>query len=103
MPAQIVVAYRMPADPKAFDEYYYGTHVPLAWKIPGIRKYQVSRGPIVTPAGPSPYHLIATLTFDGMADIQQAFGSPEGQAAVADVQKLATGGDEMNFFESGEL
>ena len=32
-----------------------------------------------------------------------AFGSPEGQAAVADVQKFATGGVEMNFFEAGEV
>ena len=103
MPAQIIVAYRMPADPRAFDRYYFETHVPFAWKIPGIRKYQVSRGPVATPAGPSPFHLIATLTFDSVAAIQNAFASPEGQAAVADVQKFATGGVEMNFFESDEV
>ena len=103
MAAQIIVCYRTPTDPKAFDKYYFDVHVPLAWKIPGVRKYQVSRGPIVTPAGPSPFHLIATLTFDNLAAIQSAFGSPEGQAAVADVQKFATGGVEMNFFEAGEV
>lgn len=103
MPAQIIVSYRMPADPKAFDKYYFDTHVPIAQKIPGVRKYQVSRGPVVTPAGPSPFHLIATLTFDSVTDIQNAFGSPEGQAAMADVQKFATAGVEMNFFESGEV
>jgi len=103
VPAQIIVAYKTPADAKAFDAYYFGKHVPIAWKIPGIRKYQVSRGPVVTPAGPSPFHLVATLTFDSLADIQQAFGSPEGQAAMADVQKFATAGVEMNFFESTEL
>ena len=103
MPAQIIVAYRTPADPGVFDKYYFETHVPLAWKIPGIRKYQVSRGPVAAPAGPSPFHLIATLTFDSVAAIQNAFASPEGQAAVADVQKFATGGVEMNFFESGEV
>ena len=103
VPAQIIVAYRTPADPRAFDKYYFETHVPIAWKIPGVCKYHVSRGPIATPAGPSPYHLIATLTFDSVADIQKAFASPEGQAAAADVQKFATGGVEMNFFESGTV
>ncbi len=103
MPAQIIVSYKTPADPKAFDKYYFESHVPIAKKIPGVRKYQVSRSPIVTPAGPSPLHLIATLTFDNLAAIQSAFGSPEGQAAMADVQKFATGGVEMNFFESDEV
>lgn len=103
MTAQIVVCYRTPTDPKAFDKHYFDVHVPLAWKIPGVRKYQVSRGPVITPAGPSPFHLIATLTFDDVAAIQNAFGSPEGQAAVVDVQKFATGGVEMNFFEAGEV
>ena len=41
--------------------------------------------PVATPAGPSAYHLIATLTFDNIAAIQNAFGTPEGQAAAADV------------------
>ena len=103
MAAPIIVCYRTPPDPKAFDKYYFDVHVPLAKKIPGVRKYQVSRGPVATPAGPSPFHLIATLTFDDVAAIQSAFGSPEGQAAVADVQKFATAGVEMNFFEAGEV
>lgn len=103
MAAQIIVCYRTPPDPKAFDKYYFDVHVPLAKKIPGVRKYQVSRGPVATPAGPSPFHLIATLTFDDVAAIQSAFGSPEGQAAVADVQKFGTAGVEMNFFEAGDV
>jgi uncharacterized protein (TIGR02118 family) len=61
-------------------------------KIPGVRKYEISKGPVATPAGPSGYHLVATLQFDDLAAIQKAFGSAEGQAAVADVQTFATGG-----------
>ena len=49
----------------------------------------------MTPAGPSAFHLIATLDFDDMASIQAAFGSPEGQAAAADIQNFATGGADM--------
>ena len=75
--AQVVVTYKMPKDTAAFDRYYAETHIPLAKKMPGLRKYQISKGPIATPAGPSGIHLIATLTFDNMAAIGAAFGSAE--------------------------
>lgn len=101
--AQLIVTYKTPKDPAAFDRYYFETHVPLAKKIPGLRKYQLSKGAIATPGGPSSFHMIATLTFDSLAEIQAAFGSPEGQVAAADVAKFATGGVEMNFFDTREL
>jgi uncharacterized protein (TIGR02118 family) len=56
--------YKTPKDPAAFDAYYAGTHIPIAKKIPGLRRYEVSRGEVLSPAGASPYHLIATLNFD---------------------------------------
>ena len=32
----------------AFDKHYFEAHVPIAKKIPGLRKYEVSRGPVAT-------------------------------------------------------
>ena len=55
---------------------------------------------MATPAAPSNYHLVAILQFDDMAAIQRAFASPEGQAAVADVQTFATGGVDILMFDS---
>jgi uncharacterized protein (TIGR02118 family) len=101
--ADLVVLYKTPTDPAAFDKYYFETHIPLAKKLPGLRKYAVSKGPIATPGGPSPLHLIATLTFDSMAAIGAAFASPEGKVTAADVPKFATGGVEMSFFETAEV
>jgi uncharacterized protein (TIGR02118 family) len=46
------------------------------------------------------YHLVAILQFDDVAAIQKAFASPQGQAAVADVQTFATGGVDIYLFES---
>ena len=97
--ARLVVTYKTPKDKAAFDKHYFENHVPLAKTIPGLRKFEVSQGPIVTPAGPSSLHLIATLHFDDLAAIQRAFASPEGQAAGADVQSFATGGVDMILFE----
>jgi uncharacterized protein (TIGR02118 family) len=101
--ADLVVLYKTPTDPAAFDKYYFDHHIPLAKKLPGLRKYTVSKGPIATPGGPSPLHLIATLTFDSVAAIGAAFASPEGKAAAADVPKFATGGADLNFFEAAEV
>lgn len=101
--AELVVLYKTPTDPAAFDKYYAETHIPLAKKLPGLKKYTVSKGPVATPAGPSQYHLIATLSFDSLADIQTAFGSPEGKAAAADVPKFASGGVEMQMFDSKDV
>jgi uncharacterized protein (TIGR02118 family) len=101
--AQLVVMYKTPTDPAAFDDHYFGKHVPIAKRIPGLRNYDVSRGPVATPAGPSAYHLVAVLEFDDLAAIQNAFASPEGQAAVADVQSFATGGVEMVMYETRRI
>jgi uncharacterized protein (TIGR02118 family) len=101
--AELVVLYKTPKDKAAFDKHYSETHIPLAKKIPGLRKYQLSKGAIATPAGPSGLYLVATLTFDSLADIQAAFASPQGQAAAADLPNFATGGAELHFFETREV
>jgi uncharacterized protein (TIGR02118 family) len=99
--ARLVVLYMTPKDVAAFDQYYFETHVPLAKKIPGLRKYEVSAGGVGSPAGESGVHLIATLEFDDMAAIGAAFASAEGQAAAANLQVFAPGdGAKMFMFEN---
>ena len=100
--ARLLVMYKTPRDAAAFDKHYADVHVPLAKKIPGLRKFEMSRGPIATPGGPSGYHRISILQFDDMAAIQKAFASPEGQAAAADAQALATGGVDFFMFDSSD-
>jgi uncharacterized protein (TIGR02118 family) len=101
--SRLVVVYRTPTDGAAFDRYYFETHVPLAKKTPGLRKYEVSNGPVGAPAGASNVHLIATLHFDDLASVKNAFGSAEGAAAAQDLRNFATGGVDMFFFESREV
>ena len=101
--AELVVLYKTPKDTAAFDKYYFETHVPLAKKLPGLKKYAVSKGPVATPGGPSQFHLIAILTFDSMGDMQKAFGSAEGKATGADVPKFASGGADILIFDTKEV
>jgi uncharacterized protein (TIGR02118 family) len=101
--ADLVVLYKTPNDAAAFDKYYFESHIPIAKKLPGLRKYRVTKGPVATPGGPSNLHLIAVLSFDNMAAIKAAFASAEGNAAAADLPKFATGGVEMHFSETAEV
>jgi len=82
--AKMIVIYKTPADPAAFDRHYFGTHVPLAKTLPGLRKYEVSRGPIALPTAGPGIHFVATLHFDDLAAIRTAFASPQGQACATD-------------------
>jgi uncharacterized protein (TIGR02118 family) len=98
MPATLLVMYGTPTDPAAFSKAY-AAHIPMTQKIPGLRTFEVSHGPIGTPAGSAPYETIALLTFDSMADLQAGLNSPEGQAAVAHAQEIATGGLSVLIYE----
>lgn len=101
--AKLVSLYNHPTDPAAFDEYLRSTHIPIAKKIPGLRSLEISTGGVFTPQGPAPYHLVGVLSFDSMAELQSALGSPEGQAAAADVPNFATGGATILVFDSEQV
>jgi len=101
--AKLVALYKKPTDAAAFNAYYYSTHVSIAKKISGLRRYEVSTGPVATPQGDSMYHLAAILSFDSMAAIQQALNSPEGQAAAGDLANFAQAGVELLIFESKDV
>lgn len=101
-PAQMVVIYKRPSDVDAFERHYFETHIPLAKKIPGLRKYEVSTGPITTVAGPTNAHLIGVVHFDDLEALKAGFASPEGRAAAADRQLYAPddSGVQMLVFET---
>ena len=101
--AKLLALYKKPANVQAFDDYYYSTHVPIAKKVPGLRRYEVNVGPVVTPAGDSPFHLIATLTFDSLGALQQALGSPEGAAAAGDLANFGQAGVDLLIFDSKDI
>jgi len=98
--AKLVALYKKPADVAAFDAYYFSTHVPTAKKVPGLRRYDVSTGPVASAQGESPYHLIALLEFDSLAAIQAGLGSPEGKATAADLANFAQAGVDLLMFDT---
>jgi uncharacterized protein (TIGR02118 family) len=101
--AFIVAVYKKPKSAEAFNGYYFGKHVPIAKKLPGLRSYRVSDGAVGLPADPGGVHLVALLEFDSAEAIQRAFASPEGQATVADLANFADGGVDVMTFASKEV
>ncbi|MFZ0500136.1 MAG: EthD family reductase [Steroidobacteraceae bacterium] len=103
--ARMVVIYRTPKNVEAFDRHYFETHIPLAKKIPGLRKYEVSRGPVTVLAGSPDVYLVGTVYFDDLEAMKKAFASAEGQAAAADRQIYAPDdtGVQMFLFDDTEV
>ena len=103
--ARMVVIYRTPKDVEAFDRHYFEIHVPLAKRIPGLRKYEISRGPVTVLAGSPDVYLIGTVHFDDLEAMKEAFASPEGRATAADRQIYAPddSGVQMFLFDDLEV
>ena len=101
--AKLIALYKTPADPAAFDRYYRDVHTPIAKTVPGLRALEITRGGVHMLGGPSPYYLIAVLTFDSVAAIQAAMSTPEGQATAADLGNFASGGVDVLFAETKEI
>jgi uncharacterized protein (TIGR02118 family) len=89
---KVTILYNHPNDPETFEQYYAQTHLPLASKMQGITRLELTRfGP--GPDGTKPaYYRMAELYFPSEDQLQTTLGSAEGQAAVADLSNFATGG-----------
>ena len=88
---RLIVLYRQPEDPEAFDAHYRDVHTPLVRAYPNLRELRTT-----TPAGvggrPSPYHLMAEMTFDSRADLDAALSSEAGIASGRDLRNFAAAG-----------
>jgi len=97
---KFVVMYGQPEDPAAFDEHYAAKHIPLVDKIPNLRRFESGKV-LGTPDGSAPpFYYLAELWFDDAAALQASFGTPEGEAAGADVETFATGGATVMIAEA---
>lgn len=85
---KLVALYKKPADVDAFETHYREIHAPLARKMPGLRKLEVSHM-TGSPGGEPKFHMMAELYFDDKAAMMTALGSDEGKAAAKDVMGFA--------------
>lgn len=89
---KITVLYGHPASAEDFEKYYAETHMPLAEKMQGVVRAELTKF-LAGPDGARPaFYRMAELYFANQAQMHETLGSPEGQATVADLPKFATGG-----------
>ena len=80
----VVAVNRRPAlTTEEFRAQFYSTHIPLLRQLPGLRRLVVNFA-LPGPDGEPAYDGFGEDWFDSVEAMQQAFGSPAGQAVMAD-------------------
>ena len=87
--ARMLVIYRTPKNTEAFNDHYFKVHVPLAKQLPGLVRYETSKGDIIGLAGATDPYLVAELHFESLGAIKSAFASELGKSLAADRRELA--------------
>jgi len=95
---KLVALYRKPADVTAFEKHYVEIHAPLARKMPGLQKLEVSHM-TGSPGGEPKFYMMAEMYFETKEAMFAALGSAEGKAAAKDVMSFAGDIIHMMFAE----
>jgi uncharacterized protein (TIGR02118 family) len=99
---KLVVLIRRSDDPETLERRWSEEFVPLAEKMPGLRRVVVSRV-VGGPAAPPGIQLIHEFLFADLEALLQAMVSPEGQAAGRVLMGIASREAELIFAEHLEM
>ena len=99
---KLLIVLRGRSDADELERRWSEDFVPLAEKMPGLRRVMVGR---VTgsPAGGAETLLVHELLFDDFASLQAAMTSPAGQAAGSALIQFAGAKAELLFAEHLEM
>ena len=92
MSVKLTVVYDNPTDPEAFEHHYKAVHLPLAMKVPDVRRAELAKVFPKEDGSPTPAYRTADLYFDSYENACAAVATPEGQAAIKDAVQIGTGG-----------
>lgn len=94
---KLVALYGQPADPAAFEDAYFRTHVPLIKKVPGLQDIEVSR--FTRSLMGEGFHMMAVMSFEDEDSLKAAMRSAEMQAAGENLNSFAEGLVTLMFAE----
>jgi uncharacterized protein (TIGR02118 family) len=91
VPVRLIALYSQPDDTDAFDAHYRDVHSPIVRRYPRIRSIRLTKadgvgGRLAT------YYLLAEMTFDSRADLDEALASDAGQQSARDLRNFAAAG-----------
>ena len=92
---KLTVLYGQPKSPEAFEKYYAQTHMPIAAKMQGVRRIELSKVTGTVDGSAPAFYRLADLYFDDLGHMKRVMATPEGKATAADLANFATGGVTM--------
>jgi uncharacterized protein (TIGR02118 family) len=95
--AKMTAIYKIPKDIEFFEKHYFEVHIPLAKQLPGLIKYEINDGKIVSTTGHSETYRIANLYFESMEAMMKAFQTEIGQQCAAD-RKILASNEEVQIY-----
>ncbi len=95
--AKMTAIYKMPKDIEFFEKHYFNVHIPLAKQLPGLIKYEINDGQVISITGHSETYRIANLYFESMDALMKAFQSEVGQQCAAD-RKILAGNEDVQIY-----
>ncbi|CAN5743231.1 EthD family reductase [soil metagenome] len=89
---KLTVLYGHPTDDSVFEDYYANTHMPIAGKMTGFTRLELSKFFPSPDGSKAAYYRMAEFWFETPEALQETMSSAEGQATSADLPNFATGG-----------
>ncbi len=77
-----------PQDVEAFEEFYHQVHGPMAARVPGVQKLELSRTCDGFAGEPSPFYRVAEMWFHDRPAMDRATLSPEWAELAANAGLL---------------
>jgi len=88
---RLIALYDQPEDPAAFDAHYRTTHEPIVRRYPNLRGIRLTRTDGVG-GRPAAFYLMAEMSFDSRADLDEALASDAGRESGRDLHNFAQAG-----------
>lgn len=95
--AKMTVIYKTPKDKVFFERHYFEVHVPLAKQLPGLIKYEINDGPVISLTGHSEVYRVANLYFNSLEAMMESFKSEIGQKCAVD-RRIFASDDEVQIY-----
>lgn len=95
--SKLIALFKQPADPTAFDQAYFNTHLPLIAKVPGLNKTVITR--FTRTLQGEGFYLMTEMVFDDREALKTGMKSPEMAAAGANLNTFAAGLTTLMFAE----
>jgi uncharacterized protein (TIGR02118 family) len=88
---RLIALYQAPEDPATFDAHYRDVHAQIISRYPRLREVRLTRTDGVA-GRPPPFYLLAEMSFDSRADLDEALSSEAGAESARDLRNFAQAG-----------